>query len=126
MTGQIAIYLLHCETPDGGAEHYFGSTTTEHFNRRMREHLSRNGSRETKKLFDSTERWWLALCIRMSSRHLERALQRLDDPASVCPVCTPSLDPRLQTDIRILRHRRPNFDAEYPLTWSSACGPLIK
>jgi len=126
MNENITIYMLHCEAQGGGAEHYIGSTATKNFKRRMQDHLSRNGAQRTKELYDRTERWWLAIIFKMNTRMLEYALQKLDDPAIICPICNPKLRAEMQQDIKILRHRKPNFDENYPLTWSSACGPPIK
>jgi predicted GIY-YIG superfamily endonuclease len=88
---EIIVYLLHCEMPDGGAEHYIGSCRIDQYKRRMRMHAQGNGAEFTKKMYAFGARFYVALTWDKFCREFERQLLGIPNIGQVCPICSPSL-----------------------------------
>lgn len=93
MADSIVVYLLHAQhneqTTFTQEPHYVGSSTSQMFSRRLREHFGGYGAEPTRLLFEAGYRLALSRVWLSASRSLEYKIQRLQCPQRLCPLCNP-------------------------------------
>jgi predicted GIY-YIG superfamily endonuclease len=87
--GNMAIYILHFDTPYKHARHYVGYTKREKLEDRLDEHRAGNGARLMEVVTDAGIGFEVSRVIKDGTRAQERRIKVSGHTRRLCPLCNP-------------------------------------
>lgn len=112
------VYLLHIDPPVHGKRHYIGIARRDNLERRLSQHAHGSGSHLTRAAVLHRSTLTLVRLWHDVTHDFERRLKVRGHAATLCTICTPSLEQQIDQQRRELLQPRWGTSTFAPTNWT--------